>query len=41
MKHILFSALQVDLIPPKEMTDDGSILQIVDLFELYKVFESC
>ena len=36
-----FFALRVDLIPPKEMANDSSILQIADLRELYKVFERC
>ena len=41
MEHVIFPALRVDLTPPKEMADDGSILQIADLHELYKVFERC
>ena len=41
MEHVIFPALKSDFIPPRKMAEDGSILQIADLHELYKVFERC
>jgi DNA mismatch repair protein MLH1 len=41
IEHVVFPAARRDLIPPKSMADDGTILQIADLKELYKVFERC
>ena len=41
MEHIIFPALKRDFIPPRKMAEDGSILQIADLHDLYKVFERC
>lgn len=41
MEHVIFPALKTDFIPLRKMADDGSILQIADLHELYKVFERC
>ena len=41
MEHVIFPALKTDFIPPRKMAEDGSILQIADLHELYKVFERC
>ena len=41
MEHVIFPALKSDLVAPHSMADDGSILQIADLKELYKVFERC
>ena len=41
MEHVIFPALKTDFIPPRKMAEDGSILQIANLNELYKVFERC
>lgn len=41
VEHVIFPALKSDFIPPRKMADDGSILQIADLHDLYKVFERC
>lgn len=41
IEHVIFPALKSDFIPLRKMAEDGSILQIADLHELYKVFERC
>ena len=41
VEHVIFPALRTDFIPPRKMAEDGSILQIADLHDLYKVFERC
>lgn len=41
VEHVIFHALRTDFIPPKKMAEDGSVLQIADLHDLYKVFERC
>ncbi|XP_018124007.1 mutL homolog 1 S homeolog isoform X1 [Xenopus laevis] len=40
-EHILYKAFRTHLLPPKPFTEDGSILQIANLPDLYKVFERC
>ena len=41
VEHVIFPALRSDFLPPKKMAADGSLLQIADLHDLYKVFERC
>ena len=41
VEHVIFQALRADLVAQKNMATDGSILQIADLHDLYKVFERC
>ncbi|XP_010862287.1 DNA mismatch repair protein Mlh1 isoform X1 [Esox lucius] len=41
VEHILFKAFRSLFIPPKHFSEDGSILQIANLPDLYKVFERC
>ena len=42
VEHVLFPALKSgELLPPRRMAEDGSVLQIADLHDLYKVFERC
>ena len=41
IEHVIFPTLKTDFIPPRKMAEDGSILQIADLHDLYKVFERC
>ena len=41
VEHVIFPTLKTDFIPPRKMAEDGSILQIADLHDLYKVFERC
>ena len=41
MEHVIFPALKTDFIPQRKMAEDGTVLQIADLHELYKVFERC
>ena len=41
IEHIIFPSLRCDFIPSCSMADDGSVLQISDLKDLYKVFERC
>ncbi|XP_069469304.1 DNA mismatch repair protein Mlh1 isoform X2 [Ambystoma mexicanum] len=41
VEHILYKAFRTHLLPPKHFTEDGSILQLANLSDLYKVFERC
>ncbi|ELU13964.1 hypothetical protein CAPTEDRAFT_223290 [Capitella teleta] len=41
VEHTLFPAFRSLLLPPSEMAADGSILQLANLPDLYKVFERC
>ncbi|XP_041104200.1 DNA mismatch repair protein Mlh1 isoform X1 [Polyodon spathula] len=41
VEHVVFKAFRTLLAPPKQFTEDGSILQIANLPDLYKVFERC
>ncbi|KAM6275336.1 DNA mismatch repair protein Mlh1 isoform 2-T2 [Spheniscus humboldti] len=41
VEHVLYKAFRTHLLPPKHFTEDGNILQIANLPDLYKVFERC
>ena len=41
VEHVLFPVLRSGLVPPKRFADDGTLLQIANLPDLYKVFERC
>lgn len=41
MEHVVLPCLRNDFVPLKEMAEDGTVLQISDLKDLYKVFERC
>lgn len=41
VEHLLFPTLRSDFVPPCSMATDGSVLQLADLHDLYKVFERC
>ncbi|XP_072533534.1 DNA mismatch repair protein Mlh1 [Salminus brasiliensis] len=41
VEHVLFKAFRSLLSPPKHFSEDGCILQIANLPDLYKVFERC
>nr|QFU95812.1 mutL-like protein 1 transcript variant X2 [Carassius auratus red var. x Cyprinus carpio allotetraploid] len=41
VEHVIFKALRTLFSPPKHFSEDGSVLQIASLPELYKVFERC
>ncbi|XP_022540961.2 DNA mismatch repair protein Mlh1 isoform X1 [Astyanax mexicanus] len=41
VEHVLFKAFRSLLSPPSRCSEDGSILQIASLPDLYKVFERC
>ncbi|XP_035387173.1 DNA mismatch repair protein Mlh1 [Electrophorus electricus] len=41
VEHVLFKAFRSLLSPPKHYSEDGSLLQIANLPDLYKVFERC
>ncbi|KAJ8334573.1 hypothetical protein SKAU_G00402120 [Synaphobranchus kaupii] len=41
VEHLLFKAFRTLFSPPKHFTEDGSVLQIANLPDLYKVFERC
>uniref|UniRef100_A0A2K5HEN9 DNA mismatch repair protein MLH1 n=1 Tax=Colobus angolensis palliatus TaxID=336983 RepID=A0A2K5HEN9_COLAP len=41
VEHIVYKALRSHILPPKHFTEDGNILQLANLPDLYKVFERC
>ncbi|KAM6997210.1 DNA mismatch repair protein Mlh1 [Tautogolabrus adspersus] len=41
VEHVIFKALRSLFSPPKSFSEDGSVLQIANLPDLYKVFERC
>ncbi|XP_061442771.1 DNA mismatch repair protein Mlh1 [Rhineura floridana] len=41
VEHVLYKAFRIYLLPPKNFTEDGNILQLANLPDLYKVFERC
>ncbi|CAI5788172.1 mismatch repair Mlh1 isoform X1 [Podarcis lilfordi] len=41
VEHVLYKVLRTYLLPPKNFTEDGSVLQLANLPDLYKVFERC
>uniref|UniRef100_A0A674ASS5 MutL homolog 1, colon cancer, nonpolyposis type 2 (E. coli) n=1 Tax=Salmo trutta TaxID=8032 RepID=A0A674ASS5_SALTR len=41
VEHLLFKAFRSLFSPPKHFSEDGSVLQIANLPDLYKVFERC
>ena len=41
VEHVIYPALRATLQPPKSISEDGTVLQIANLHELYKVFERC
>ncbi|CAG9569272.1 unnamed protein product [Danaus chrysippus] len=40
-EHIIFPAIRRNFLPPNSFVSNGSILQIANLCDLYKVFERC
>ncbi|KAM9308878.1 DNA mismatch repair protein Mlh1 [Gastrophryne carolinensis] len=40
-EHVLYKAFRTYLQPPKQFAEDGTILQLANLPDLYKVFERC
>ncbi|XP_043396600.1 DNA mismatch repair protein Mlh1 isoform X2 [Chelonia mydas] len=41
VEHVIYKAFRTHLLPPKHFTEDGNILQLANLPDLYKVFERC
>ena len=41
VEHVLFPAFRTGLMPPSRFSEDGTLLQIANLPDLYKVFERC
>nr|XP_005600887.1 DNA mismatch repair protein Mlh1 isoform X2 [Equus caballus] len=41
VEHIVYKAFRSHLLPPKHFTEDGNILQLANLPDLYRVFERC
>uniref|UniRef100_A0A671XJZ1 DNA mismatch repair protein MLH1 n=1 Tax=Sparus aurata TaxID=8175 RepID=A0A671XJZ1_SPAAU len=41
VEHIIFKAFRTLFSPPKSFSEDGTVLQIANLPDLYKVFERC
>ncbi|ESO08857.1 hypothetical protein HELRODRAFT_190644 [Helobdella robusta] len=41
IEHVIYPALKSFFLPPKSSADDGSLLQVANLPDLYKVFERC
>ncbi|KAK3727044.1 hypothetical protein QZH41_012541 [Actinostola sp. cb2023] len=40
-EHVVLPALRTGLVPPARFAEDGTLLQIANLPDLYKVFERC
>lgn len=40
-RHILFPCLRVAFSPPRSLATDGSVMQVANLENLYKIFERC
>ncbi|XP_033835891.1 DNA mismatch repair protein Mlh1 [Periophthalmus magnuspinnatus] len=41
VEHVIFKAFRTLFSPPKHFSEDGTVLQIANLPDLYKVFERC
>lgn len=41
VEHVVFKALRTLFSPPRGFSEDGSVLQVANLPDLYKVFERC
>lgn len=41
VEHVIFKAFRMLFSPLKKFSEDGSVLQIANLPDLYKVFERC
>ncbi|GAA6214051.1 DNA mismatch repair protein Mlh1 isoform X1 [Lates japonicus] len=41
VEHVIFKAFRTLFSPPKNFSEDGTVLQIANLPDLYKVFERC
>ncbi|XP_065845708.1 DNA mismatch repair protein Mlh1-like isoform X2 [Oscarella lobularis] len=41
VEHVLFPAFRSILLPSKKLTEDGTIVEVANLPDLYKVFERC
>lgn len=41
VEHLVFKGFRTLFSPPTHFSDDGSVLQIANLPDLYKVFERC
>uniref|UniRef100_UPI00398F828D DNA mismatch repair protein Mlh1 isoform X1 n=2 Tax=Pristiophorus japonicus TaxID=55135 RepID=UPI00398F828D len=41
VEHVISKAFRTLILPPKHFAEDGSILQLANLPDLYKVFERC
>jgi len=41
IQHVLFPAFRVSFSPPRRFATDGSVTQVANLENLYKIFERC
>jgi len=41
LEHVLYPSLRKNFQPPKKLLEDGTLLQIANLPDMYKVFERC
>lgn len=41
VEHVICKALRTLFSPPKRFSEDGAVLQIANLPDLFKVFERC
>lgn len=41
VEHVIFKAFRTLFTPPQQFSEDGTVLQIANLPDLYKVFERC
>ncbi|XP_029796288.1 DNA mismatch repair protein Mlh1 isoform X3 [Suricata suricatta] len=41
VEHVVYKAFRSHLLPPEHFSEDGTVLQLANLPDLYKVFERC
>lgn len=41
LEHVLYPSLRKSFQPPRKLLEDGTLLQIAHLPDMYKVFERC
>lgn len=41
IQHVFFDALRISFFPPATFANDGTVIQIACLTNLYKIFERC
>lgn len=41
VEHVIYKSFRTHLLPPQQFTENGNVLQLANLPDLYKVFERC